>query len=87
MYRCEDYGLTPDQYHAGVDKLWDALGLTGTQETDVFTLANARITELQNKLEAMTEQLGEADVENERLQARLDEELGQISLDSAPETG
>ncbi len=40
-----------------------------------------RIAELENKLEATTKQLGEADVENQRLQDRLDAELGHISLD------
>jgi hypothetical protein len=35
----DDFGLTPAQYHAGLDKLWDALGLTGPQDKDVFTLA------------------------------------------------
>lgn len=38
-----DYGITPAQYHAGLDKLWAALGLTGVQNTDVFTLAAERI--------------------------------------------
>lgn len=38
-----DYGLTPEQYHAGLDKLWTALGLTGVQDRDVFTLASERI--------------------------------------------
>ncbi len=32
-------GLTPQQYHAGLDKLWEALGLHGPQDQDVFTLA------------------------------------------------
>lgn len=47
-----DYGLTPEQYHAGVDRLWDALGLTSVQDTDVFTLANARLTSSAIKLAA-----------------------------------
>lgn len=34
-----EYGLTPAQYHAGLDKLWKALGFTGVQDSDVFTLA------------------------------------------------
>jgi len=38
-----EYGLTPAQYHAGLDKLWRALGLRGTQSEDVFTLAAQRI--------------------------------------------
>ena len=35
----ERFDITPAQYHAGVDKLWDALGLSGPQDEDVFTLA------------------------------------------------
>lgn len=35
------------QYHAGLDKLWAALGLTTTQDTDVFTLAAERIRSLE----------------------------------------
>lgn len=44
-YRYEDYGITPEQYHAGLDKLWTALGLVGAQEKDVFTLAAEAIRE------------------------------------------
>jgi hypothetical protein len=35
----DTFDLTPQQYHAGLDKLWSALGLTGIQDEDVFTLA------------------------------------------------
>lgn len=35
----DTFDITPQQYHAGLDKLWDALGLTGVQDEDVFTLA------------------------------------------------
>jgi hypothetical protein len=31
--------ITPQQYHAGLDKLWEALGLASIQSKDVFTLA------------------------------------------------
>lgn len=34
-----DYGITPEQYHAALDKLWKALRITTHQEKDVFTLA------------------------------------------------
>jgi len=43
-YRLE-YGLTPEQYHAGLDKLWEALELTEVQNEDVFTLAARAIKE------------------------------------------
>ncbi len=33
------FDCTPRQYHARVDKLWEALGLTEVQDEDVFTLA------------------------------------------------
>jgi hypothetical protein len=39
MSEYTEYGITPAQYHAGLDKLWSALGLTDVQEKDVFTLA------------------------------------------------
>ena len=44
-----DYGLTPAQYHAGVDMLWAALGKTdaGVQDVDVFTQAAEAIKELE----------------------------------------
>lgn len=31
--------ITPQQYHAGLDKLWNALELTDPQDEDVFSLA------------------------------------------------
>lgn len=40
-----EYGITPEQYHAGLDKLWAALGLTGPQDKDVFTLAAEAIAD------------------------------------------
>lgn len=45
-----DYGLTPAQYHAGLDKLWAALKVTGVQELDVFTLCANRIAQLKKQL-------------------------------------
>jgi hypothetical protein len=41
------FDITPEQYHAGLDKLWEALGLSGVQSEDVFTLAARRIKELE----------------------------------------
>jgi len=40
-----DFGLTSAQYHAGLDKLWFALGLSSAQNKDIFTLAAERIRE------------------------------------------
>ncbi len=40
MTRTRDqFDLTPRQYHANLDKLWVALGVTGPQDIDVFTQA------------------------------------------------
>ena len=39
LKRYSVYGTTPEQYHAGISKLWKALGITGVQDEDVFTLA------------------------------------------------
>jgi hypothetical protein len=40
----DSFDLTPQQYHAGLDKLWTALGVEGAQNEGVFTLA-ARVIE------------------------------------------
>lgn len=45
-----DYGITPEQYHAGLSKLWDALKVVGVQDLDVFTLCAARIEGLELEL-------------------------------------
>jgi hypothetical protein len=47
----DHFDLTPAQYHAGLDKLWEALGLTSVQNKDVFILAAERIRELEAALE------------------------------------
>ena len=39
------FDITPEQYHAGLDKLWNALGITDVQHEDVFTLAAAKLEE------------------------------------------
>jgi len=39
------YHCSPEQYHAGIDKLWAALEITTTQDEDVFTLAARAIEE------------------------------------------
>jgi hypothetical protein len=47
------FDCTPEQYHADLDKLWGALGLTGPQDEDVFTLAAKAIHDLTAASEAM----------------------------------
>lgn len=42
--------ISPDQYHAGVAKLWKALRLTSVQDEDVFTLAARKIDEMREAL-------------------------------------
>ena len=42
------YGLTVAQYHAGVAKLWLALGVSGPQDIDVFTQVGAELERLQS---------------------------------------
>lgn len=45
----DNIGLTPQQYHAGLDKLWVALEITTVQTDDVFTLAGVSIAELRTQ--------------------------------------
>lgn len=42
----DHFDLTPQQYHGGLDKLWEALGCKGVQDKDVFSLAAEEITRL-----------------------------------------
>ena len=44
-YRYEDYGMTPEQFHSGVSKLWNALDCGTNPGSDVFTLASKFISE------------------------------------------
>lgn len=46
----DDFGCSAAQYHAGVAKLWEALGVAGPQQDDVFTLAAREITRLKRKV-------------------------------------
>ncbi len=41
-----DFQCTPRQYHAAIDKLWTALGVTGVQREDCFTMAANEIVRL-----------------------------------------
>lgn len=45
----DTFDLTPQQYHAGLDKLWAALGLKGVQDEDIVTLAARAITDKANE--------------------------------------
>jgi len=49
----DKFDITPEQYHAGVDQLWCALGLTGPQDKDVFTLAMEEILRQEKMLDAL----------------------------------
>ena len=49
----DSFDCTPQQYHTGLDKLWEALELTGVQDEDVFTLVAAEIKRLRKKLEQL----------------------------------
>ena len=48
------YGITPEQYHAGLDKLWGALNGDENGVDDVFTMCADKIKELQLELGLMT---------------------------------
>lgn len=52
-----NYGITPAQYHAGLDKLWAALGMTGVQTKDVFTLASEQIKNQRKQMDALNNHL------------------------------
>jgi hypothetical protein len=46
----DHFDITPQQYHAGLNKLWAALGIVTVQNTDVFTLCAREITDLKTKI-------------------------------------
>lgn len=48
-----DFGCTPSQYHASIDKLWKALGVSGAQNEDCFTMAANEITRLRRRVEEL----------------------------------
>lgn len=52
-----DFGITAAQYHAGIDKLWKAVNLTGVQELDIFTICSNRIRELENRVHELESSL------------------------------
>ena len=49
----DHFDISPRQYHAGLDKLWIALGISGPQEKDVFTLCAEELTALRGKVEKL----------------------------------
>ncbi len=51
----EDYGITAEQYHAGLDKLWKALDGNENGVDDVFTMCEKRIKNLEAGLEMIIE--------------------------------
>jgi hypothetical protein len=51
------FDISPAQYHAGLDKLWTALGVSGAQGQDVFTLTSAEIIMLRAEVVRLTEEL------------------------------
>ena len=48
-----NFGMSPAQFHAGLDRLWSALELCGTQEKDVFTLAAEKIRGQREDIESL----------------------------------
>jgi len=61
------FDISPQQYHAGLDRLWGALRVTGPQLKDVFTLAAERIHVLESENRKLRERLGEATHEERML--------------------
>ena len=65
-----DYGLTPAQYHAGLDKLWAAMPqYTGPTSEGVFTLAVQEIEGLKLALKSANAVRDEAIADIKSLQA------------------
>lgn len=52
-----NFGMTPAQFHAGLDKLWEALELDGVQEHDIFTLAAERIKQQEEVIRQLEENI------------------------------
>lgn len=51
----QGFDITAAQYHAGLDKLWAAMGLAGVQKDDAFTLAASEIAKLQAEVRLANE--------------------------------
>ena len=50
------FDCTPQQYHAGVDKLWSVLNVSGPQDDDVYTLTVKEITKLREEITRLRKQ-------------------------------
>ena len=75
-YDYTDYGLTPEQYHAGVDRLWAAMpDLKGPQIEDVFTLASCRIKLIDKIAQAAAQATAQLLNKNQTINAELLEAL------------
>lgn len=60
MYDPRDhFDLTPQQYHAGLDKLWNALGLTKVQDSDVFSLCASELDRLRAIVSALPDDVAD----------------------------
>lgn len=57
----DSFDLTPQQYHAGLDKLWNALDVTGVQKDDVFTMASKEIQSLKQTVRELAESIVDID--------------------------
>ena len=69
------YGISPEQYHAALDKIWTALHAEGPQSEDVFAQAANRIRELEAQAETLRE-----------MTVRLGEDVMAFGDDDAPPT-
>jgi hypothetical protein len=48
-----EFGCSPEQYHAAIDKIWEALGVDGPQETDCFSMAASEIVRMRSKIQEL----------------------------------
>lgn len=53
----DEFECTPAQYHAAIDKLWEALGVSGPQSQDCFTMAAQEIVRLREQSKELLEAL------------------------------
>jgi len=79
MSERDSFDLTPQQYHAGLDRLWCALGVDGVQEDDVFTLCAKRIAEVQRERDEAQRILKVSERDRDTLRRERDEALGQAA--------
>lgn len=61
VYNPKDhFDISPQQYHAGLDKLWTVLEITSPQKDDVFTLIVAELTRKKEELAELRNVCSEA---------------------------